>query len=117
MKEQKRKKLFSVTSKDCKWDYFRGGGGGGQKRDKTSNRVRCTHKPSGAVGKCGEHREQSKNKKVAFRRMAESKEFQNWIKIKAAGEGQIERNVEEAMKGKNIKTEVIGEEGKWELTT
>lgn len=114
MKNTTRKKLFSITARDCRWDYFRGGGGGGQKRDKTSNRVRCTHEPSRAVGKCGEYREQSKNKKAAFKKMAESKEFQTWVKLKAAGEDQIERNVEKAMKKENIKEEVIGEDGKWQ---
>ena len=43
--------LFSVTAGDCKWDYYRGTGSGGQKKNKTSNCVRCTHTASGAVGK------------------------------------------------------------------
>ena len=48
--------LFSVTAKDCRWDYFRGSGKGGQKSNMTSSRVRCTHKESGAVGQSDETR-------------------------------------------------------------
>jgi len=29
---KERKLLFSVTAKDCRWDYFKGTGAGGQKK-------------------------------------------------------------------------------------
>ena len=45
-----REKLFTLTAKNFRWDYFRGSGKGGQKRNKTSSGVRCTHEESGAVG-------------------------------------------------------------------
>jgi protein subunit release factor B len=79
-----RKKLFSVTAADCKFDYFRGPGKGGQKRNKTSNAVRCTHKASGAVGVATDTRSQYKNKQLAFERMAKSREFKQWHKIEVA---------------------------------
>lgn len=48
MKTKERKPILSVTKKDCRWDYYVGSGKGGQKRNRTSNCVRCTHIDSGA---------------------------------------------------------------------
>jgi protein subunit release factor B len=70
-----REKILSVTLKDCRVDYFRAGGPGGQKQNKTSSGVRITHPPSGAVGEARDQRSQLQNKKAAFRRMAESDKF------------------------------------------
>lgn len=70
-----RELLLSVTAKDCRWDYFRCGGKGGQKQNKTSSGARVTHPPSGAVGESREERSQLQNRKRAFRKMAESQEF------------------------------------------
>jgi protein subunit release factor A len=75
------KKIISVTAADCKWDVFRGSGDGGQKKQKTSSGVRCTHEPSGAVGKATDSREQSQNRKTAFERMAATAEFQIWLQL------------------------------------
>ena len=80
MKE--RTKIFSITATDCKWDVFRGSGDGGQKKQKTSSGVRCTHEPSGAIGKATDSREQSQNRKTAFLRMTETSEFKIWLKLK-----------------------------------
>lgn len=86
-----KQKLFSVTASDCQWDVFRGSGDGGQKRQKTSSGVRCTHTPSGAVGKATDSREQSQNRKMAFKRMSETPEFQSWLKLKIeAAKGNVE---------------------------
>lgn len=110
-----REVLFSVTKADCRWDYYRGSGKGGQKRNKTSNCCRCTHIKSGAVGKSEDGRSQAQNKKRAFRRMAESKEFQNWLRIEAArATGQlaeIERTVERELKNNVLVEERV--DGKW----
>ena len=76
--------LFKITAKDCKWDYYRGSGKGGQKKNKTSSAVRCTHKASKAVGRAQDTRSQKKNKGLAFRRMFETKEFQNWLRMEIA---------------------------------
>jgi protein subunit release factor B len=86
-----KKVWFSVTEKDCIFKDKRGSGKGGQKRNKTSNAIQCFHKPSGAVGEAEDLRKQSDNRKLAFKRMAESLEFQSWIKLKIeAGLGNIE---------------------------
>jgi protein subunit release factor B len=61
--KKEREKLFSVTEKDCRFDYFRGSGKGGQKRNKTDSAVRCTHAPSGAVGASEALRSQRKKQR------------------------------------------------------
>lgn len=87
----KKRKWFSITAKDCKWTYYKGSGKGGQKKNKTENAARCFHEPSGAVGKAEDTRYKKENKKIAFERMARSKEFQEWIKLKIeAGLGNVE---------------------------
>lgn len=96
---KKKTRWFSITAKDCEFKAYKGSGKGGQKRNKTSNAMRCKHPDSGAIGECEEYREQSRNKKIAFERMANTKEFQAWIKLKIdAGLGKVE--IEE---GKNTK--------------
>ena len=80
-----RELLFSITAKDCEWEYSRGSGEGGQKRNKTSNAVRVKHAPSGAIGRAEDTRSQRQNRKLAFKRMAESPRFQAWVEMKAAG--------------------------------
>lgn len=91
---RKKQRWFSITAKDCTFQTYRGSGKGGQHRNKTDSAVRCIHPPSGAVGTCEEHKEQRQNKKTAFKRMAESNEFQSWLKLKIeAGLGNIEITV------------------------
>lgn len=111
----KKDLLFSVTAKDCRWDYYRASGPGGQHKNKTDSAVRCTHIESGAVGNCSEHRSQPQNKKVAFKRMAETDTFKNWIKLKSAEVTgklrEIEEKVDHEMKF-NTKVE-IKENGIW----
>jgi len=110
-----REKLFSVTAKDCRFDYYKAPGKGGQKKNKTESAVRCTHLDSGAVGNCSETRSQHKNKSMAFKRMVETKVFKDWLKIaiaRATGALQeLEEKVERELKV-NTKVEVI-EDGKW----
>lgn len=76
--------LFSLTSKDFRFDYYRGSGKGGQKRNKTCSAVRCTHIDSGAVGQSDDSRSQHQNKKTAFVRMADTDKFKAWHKITTA---------------------------------
>lgn len=112
-----REKLFSVTKDDCRWDYYRGSGKGGQKRNKTSNCCRCTHIASGAVGKSEEGRSQAQNRKRAFRRMAETETFRKWCDIEAArmnGElAQIERKVEREISDPEVTVIEVCQGGKW----
>lgn len=106
--------LFSVTANDCDWSYTRGTGNGGQKKNKTSSAVHCSHRPSGAHGYSEASRSQLDNRRDAFRKMTESTEFQRWLKIETMrrnGEmAEIERRVEEDLR--KLKTE-IRVDGRW----
>lgn len=75
-----------VTIDDCVVQTFRASGPGGQKRNVTDSSVRVIHKPSGARGQAVESRYQLRNKRMAFRRMAESPEFQAWARVQAGEE-------------------------------
>lgn len=109
-----RKVLFTITKDDCDWQYIRGSGKGGQKRNKTSNAVRCTHRLSGATGFAQDTRSQSKNRELAFERMATTKEFKDWHRLevsKRLGEEQrIEENVDREMKRIRIE---VRKDGVW----
>lgn len=100
--------LFSITARDCEWSYTKGTGAGGQKRNKTSSAVHCTHRASGAHGYSEASRSQLDNRRDAFEKMSATKEFQQWIRIefmKRSGElDQIEYQVEQELR--RVKTEV-----------
>jgi protein subunit release factor B len=101
-----REQVLHLTRDDFQWEYFRVGGKGGQRRDKTDSGVRCTHNPSGAVGESREHRTQGSNRKTAFRRCAESREFQSWIRLEHAKRvGAIDAAVEQALRPENLTVE------------
>ena len=112
---RERELLFRVTAKDCRWDYYKGSGAGGQKKNKTENCCRCTHNDSGAVGKSEEGRSKEANRSKAFVRMAESPEFKTWHRIKvaeitgAAATAEYQTKIEMI---KNTRVEVK-ENGKW----
>jgi protein subunit release factor B len=111
-----KKHLFSVTIKDCEVSTFKGSGSGGQKRNKTSSGIRIKHVPSGAIGQSSDAREQGLNKRHAFQRMINTKEFQIWLKVQSArvmGEPTAEELVKAAMVPENIKTEIKDESGNW----
>lgn len=108
--------LFSITKKDFDWTYYRSSGAGGQHRNTTDSSVRCSHKPSGAVGTASEEREQSRNKQMAFKRCVESKQFQLWLKLKSSEmmmEESIDSKIDKALNKNNIKTEIKNEKGQW----
>jgi len=85
-----RELLFSVTLKDCVVQTFRCGGNGGQNVNKRDTGVRILHRASRAVGQSCDERSQLQNKKLAFRRMAESKLFQAWVARQSHEHKQIE---------------------------
>lgn len=116
-----RELLFRVTMADCEQQTFRVSGSGGQHRDKTSSGVRIVHRASGAVGQSSEDRSQHKNRQIAFRRMAESKTFEDWRQTETARLlGQFPQtvavHVEAAMAPKNLVIE-YREAGRWTRQT
>jgi len=112
-----KEKLFSITASDCRWDYYKGTGAGGQKRNKTENCVRCTHIASGAVGKSEDGRSKDLNKRTAFERMAKTDVFQKWLKAEISrrtGElAIIEEKIDRSMVCDTV-VEVREENGKWQ---
>ena len=108
--------LFSVTATDCDWEYMRGTGPGGQKRNKTESKVRCTHRDSGAIGESDETRSQHDNKRKAFVKMAQTPQFRAWHKIETARRmGQLadlNEAVDRTMKECNLRIEGK-RDGRW----
>ena len=106
--------LFSVTSKDLEFKYTKGTGSGGQKKNKTSSAVHCMHRPSGAHGYSEASRSQFDNKKEAFTKMVESKEFQSWLKAETMRHNGITAQVE-AYVEKELRNTIIEvkRDGKW----
>jgi protein subunit release factor B len=112
-----RELLFSVTLADCDVDTFRCGGNGGQNVNKRDTGVRVTHRASGAVGRATDERTQLQNKKLAFRRMAESQLFRAWVarqsheykQVEARAAAWAQRQVEDPAA---LKVEVF-DRGKW----
>lgn len=111
-----KKLLFSVTAKDCDWQEMTAGGPGGQHQNRRKTAIRCIHRASGAVGFSREHKSQIQNKQEAFARMAQTKEFNNWVRIQAAkmmGQRDVEEVVDDMMAPNNLKVEYRTENG-WE---
>ncbi len=106
--------LFSVTAADCDWSYTRGTGNGGQKKNKTSSAVHCKHTASGAYGYSESSRSQLDNRRDAFRKMSETDQFQQWVKLefmKRSGQlSEIERLVEKEMQKVKLEIKI---DGKW----
>lgn len=108
-----KKLLFSVTMKDLEMQTFRSGGKGGQNQNKVNSGVRLIHHASGARGEARDSRHQLENKRAAFLRLVESKEFKAWHKLETAKrlgllkdiEREVEQRVEEQMKPENLKIE------------
>jgi len=101
--------LFSIRKEDFDWQFFRGSGNGGQKRQKTSSACRCIHRASGAVGESRDGRSQSHNRETAFLHCVESPEFQSWFRLHTAavlqGYRSVEEKVEEQMREENLQFE------------
>jgi hypothetical protein len=76
--------VLSITAADFEWECSRGTGAGGQKRNKTSSKVRCIHRPSGAEATDDTTRSQHQNRRNAWRRVIESPAFKTWLRLELA---------------------------------
>lgn len=112
-----RELLFSVTKDDFELQTFRAGGKGGQGQNKRSTGVRLIHKASGARGEARDERSFDQNRKNAFLRLVESKEFKAWHKVETArrlGMYQaIDLYVLNALRPENLLVEVRDSNGRW----
>lgn len=99
-----RRRVGGVTIKDCIVQTFRAGGPGGQNQNKRDTAVRVVHPPSGAVGESREHRFQLQNKRQAFKRMAETHEFQSWCRAYFIGmhEDELDSRFVERVRSYNM---------------
>ncbi len=111
---RERTKILSVTIHDCDVRTSRSGGKGGQNVNKRETKVEVIHEPSGARGKSSEERSQLQNKKTAFRRMCETREFTNWVRIQAGEDARLIAAVERELWPDRIKIETKNEQGEWE---
>lgn len=114
---KKKELIFSVTRKDLTVQTFRSGGPGGQHQNKTESGIRITHKDSGAVGESRNHKSQYQNKRTALKRLASDQRFRLWVhrRVWEITEGKtLEQRVEEQLVSKNLKIEIVGEDGRWE---
>ena len=105
-----RELIFSLSKKDFKIQTYRGSGAGGQHRNKTDSAVRIIHRESGAIAECCEQRYQHQNKKIAFKKLTESKTFKIWLNRRIweiQQEETLEQKVDKAMKPENLKVEEI----------
>lgn len=107
-----RKLVLSVTLKDCEVQTFSTGGPGGQNQNRRSTGVRIIHPPSGARGESREERSQLQNKKIAWRRMSESKEFRAWVRRQAGEDARTAAAVERELWPDRVRTEVF-RDGEW----
>jgi protein subunit release factor B len=111
-----KQKLLSVTIKDCEVQTFCSGGPGGQNQNKRKSGVRIIHRDSGARGESREHKSQDQNKRAAFRRMAETREFSVWLKLQSSrlsGKPSIEEIVNQSLEESNLKIEKKDDTGQW----
>jgi len=116
--EKKREHFFSL-SKDA-GDFVvepvkRSSGKGGQKANKTSSGCRIYHPKSGAQALCYEERSFTVNRGRAFKRLCESKQFQNWLRLEISRRQgdliDIETKVERAMA--QVRIDVKDRDGRW----
>lgn len=108
-----KQRVMSVTIKDCDVTYFKGSGAGGQNRNKRDTAVRIVHPPSGAKAECQEQRTQGQNKKIAFKRLANTPEFKRWMRTQLGHVTLAEIQVSEQMRPRNLKMEVKDADGEW----
>ena len=108
-----RTRVLTVTLKDCVVQTFRAGGKGGQNQNKVESGVRIIHPPSNARGEARDSRDQPRNKRAAFERMAATKEFQTWVRQQAGEDALMAAQVERELWPDRTIVEVKDDNGNW----
>ena len=105
-----KSKLFSITKKDFRIEYFSGTGAGGQYRNKHQNCVRLLHTDSGVLVTGQSQRSRQANLREAFNNLVKHSKFKVWFssKLQEVLTGKtLESKVEEMMTPENLKVEII----------
>lgn len=101
---------FSVRISDCREEFYRGSGNGGQKKQKTSSGVRLTHEPSGVQVESEAQRSQHQNRVDALKKLAAHPKFRAWCQMESAARAEGFRSlmtkIDESLKPENLKIEV-----------
>lgn len=105
-----RELLFSLIPKrDLVFESYKASGPGGQHRNKTMSAIRLKHPASGVTVIAADERSQSRNKRIALRRLADHPQFKRWVRRQVSvlmeGYQSIEEKVEEMMRPENLKIE------------
>lgn len=114
---RKREELFRIKWEDLTKQYFRAGGKGGQKQNKTSSGVRLIHEPSGARGEARDTASRARNEMLALERLRDDPRLRTWamgVLYRIRYGVTIDEAVDEAMRDTNLRVEVRGDDGKWQ---
>merc|ERR1712194_891495 len=100
---QQNQKLKQLLDEDDIGETFvKGSGAGGQKGNKTSNRVVLVHRPSGVRVECQDTRSLSQNRKIGRKRLLEKLDsFYNGEASKEQQKQQKAQNKKKKTKSKN----------------
>lgn len=109
-----KRRVLSVSIKDCEVQSFAAGGPGGQHQNATNTGIRIIHHPSGARGESREHRSQLQNRQAAFRRLGQSRAFQGWVAGQLATGPTPEERVEADLAPGSLRIE-YRQNGHWEI--
>jgi hypothetical protein len=114
--EEKERASFQRYVKGLRCaDLPRRGSWGTEAKQNLKRREDSSQRASGARGECRETRSQDQNKKIAFRRMAETKTFQLWVKRQLWKHPEPpEKRVEKDMDPRNLL--IMGrEDDRWKV--
>lgn len=102
-----RERVLHLTKDDFVFQAFRSGGKGGQNQNKTSSGCRVIHPASGVRAESRTSRSWEENRRIAFRRLANSLAFRRWVKEQhqIAERGTVEQEVARMMAPENLRIE------------